>query len=263
MKCAVIISGQPRGVEESFENISDKIIKPNNADVFIHTWIDRQMFGRPYYSAWLYKHRELLLQQGGKDFHIGPSSNPIPHNIESIILDLYNPKKHMYESPKIFKYDPILDQIKSPSLNPQDGISQLYSMYMANMLKKEYEEENNFVYDIVVRIRFGLIFWNKFPPLSDFAGSRVCFIPIGFSGFNRSDSFLSHTSICDHWAISSSEIMNIYTDVYNQIEFLVKNKYCHFQCEDLIGSHLRKYRQIQVALIDQKYSINVLSKMNV
>lgn len=39
MKTALLMFGQPRYVQESFTNIHRCLIEPNNADVYVHTWI--------------------------------------------------------------------------------------------------------------------------------------------------------------------------------------------------------------------------------
>jgi len=253
MKCALLISGQPRSVLQSYENIFEKIIDPNNCDVFTHSWIDPKMFGKQYYSQWLLKHREIY----EPNIKTEPASSIVPDNIEELIVNLYKPKKFFFESPKIFKYNLILDNYKTPTIDPQDVLSQLYSMYSANQLRKQYEIENNIKYDVIIRIRFGMVFDSHIWPLSHFAGNTICFIPCGFSGFDNKQAFLNHISICDHFVISNSKGMDIYTDTFNQLEFLITNKYCHWQCEDAIGSWVRIVNKIPVALLDILYRINV------
>lgn len=56
MKTAVIISGQPRNVQENFHNINEFILKPNNPDVFIHSWISENIY------KVLQKYKEIFQQ---------------------------------------------------------------------------------------------------------------------------------------------------------------------------------------------------------
>jgi hypothetical protein len=46
MKTAVMFYGLPRYVERTFPKIRDNIINPNNADVFVHTWVDNSIVGK-------------------------------------------------------------------------------------------------------------------------------------------------------------------------------------------------------------------------
>ena len=40
MRVALCLSGQMRSFERTFDSINENLIKPNNADVFIHSWFD-------------------------------------------------------------------------------------------------------------------------------------------------------------------------------------------------------------------------------
>jgi hypothetical protein len=50
MKVAVCLSGQPRNANDTFGFIMNNIIKPNNADVFIHMNYARQLNSSKYKS---------------------------------------------------------------------------------------------------------------------------------------------------------------------------------------------------------------------
>lgn len=247
MKSALIISGQPRSAVESFENIKSTIIDHNNPDIFIHSWIDPNMFGKSYKANW-------LVNQGQH----GNASCIVPHDIDKKIIDLYKPKSYLFEEPKIFEYHPWIEKSKSPTLPIQDAMSMLYSINAATKLKQEYEIKNQIVYDVVMRIRFGMIIRSpKIVDLKNFKGNwGTMFIPAGFEGFNRNSAFLNQISICDHWCISNTHLMNIYADTFNHVNDLVLHYDCFVQCEDLIGNWLRKINNIQVAILDYKYSIN-------
>ena len=52
MKIALCLSGQPRGIPYSCQQILDNIINVNeNVDVFLHTWFDPNDIGKSYGSA--------------------------------------------------------------------------------------------------------------------------------------------------------------------------------------------------------------------
>lgn len=245
MRCAVIISGQPRSVLETYQNIQDTIIKPNNADVFLHSWIDKEMFGKSYKANWLVK-------QGQH----GIAGNTVPSNIEQIILDEYKPKKYLFEPQKQFSYHPIIEKSKAPYLPIQDSFSMLYSIRRASEMKQEYEKENNLIYDVVMRIRFGMKFLKPSPiDLSKYLTSGVMFVPAGFGGFS-SNAFLNNVSFCDHWSISNSHLTNKLSETFFNIENLVIKHNCFIQNEDLMGYWMRIINNIDIALLDFQYRIN-------
>lgn len=246
MKCAVIISGQPRGVLETYTDIQNSLIKPNNADVFLHSWIDKEMEGKAYNANW-------LVNQGQS----GIATKPIPKDIDKIILDVYQPKKYLFEPQKIFTYNPAIEKYKAKYLPIQDSFSMLYSLYSAIKLKQYYEIEHSIVYDVVIRIRFGMRF--LYPQIIDLSNyicyGNLIFVPSGFNGFDHS-AFLNNTSFCDHWTIGNSHMINRLSETFLNIEDLVLNHHCFIQNEDLLGYWMRRKNNINIALLDLKYQIN-------
>ena len=96
-------------------------------------------------------------------------------------LNLYKPKKYNYEiydiekSRKLAKESGLAKHQKKYKNQKTSGsykeavtggkyannqIGQLYNIYKANEIKKEYEQENNFVYDYVMRYRFDNVVTN-------------------------------------------------------------------------------------------------------
>lgn len=135
----------------------------------------------------------------------------------SKVLDLYKPKKFLV-TPKF---------PKDPSTN-SDGMgswgNMLYSMMIANEMKKSYEIENNFRYDLVIKSRFDLVFPNNriFPKFS--IDPRTIYSSGGSTGFNHTD-YESH-SISDIIFWGDSESMDIATNVfmYYKYKALVANE---------------------------------------
>ena len=246
MKCAVIISGQPRGVLETYTNIQNRLIIPNNADVFLHSWIDKEMEGKPYVANWL--------RREGKE---GIASKPVPKDIDKIILDVYKPKRYLFEPQKTFTYNPAIEKNKAQYLPIQDSFSMLYSFRMATEMKQAYEIENSIVYDVVIRIRFGMEFLS--PSVINLSNyicyGNLIFVSAGFNGFDNS-AFLNNISFCDHWAIANSHIMNRLSETFFNIEDLAMNHGCLIQNEDLFGYWMRKKNNINIALLDFQYRIN-------
>lgn len=156
MKIALCFSGEPRFVEECFSGIKKNLLETNhNIDIFIHTWFSEKISEKVLYSK-----------------YVSSFSGDSKINKEIIprIIHLYNPVKISVEEPKKFIHTDLdwgdsIDRYYGkgdPNLSKEEfskiKINNMYSFFYSNMksilLKKEYELENNFVYDCVVRFRF-------------------------------------------------------------------------------------------------------------
>jgi hypothetical protein len=127
------------------------------------------------------------------------------------VQELYNPL--------LFIEEPSIDVVQVGNFG-----SMLYGIMMANELKKQYEIENNFRYDMVIKTRFDLIFHpqSRFPTMPVIP--RTIYSAGGNVGINNTD--YEHHGISDliFWGDSSS--MDIaantfryykYTALYNDI----------------------------------------------
>jgi len=131
MKVAVCLSGQLRQWEIAKENqkwfwescIGTEV---KEIDYFIHTWNysgDREGVSQPYIT------RDISQEEFDN------------------VVDWYKPKKY------------ILDDKKQDYFYESDHWSSLfYSMAQSIMLKREYEIENNFEYDVVIKSRPDVVF---------------------------------------------------------------------------------------------------------
>jgi len=139
MKIAVIFGGQIRtGVQTSksvFDFLGEYL---PHCDFFIHTW-------------------DITTYKNG-DYHNSHSPEfdwdaiKLKEEYLNEFLEIYKPLK--YEVTPFLKYREEIEH--SPDyLMP----AWAYSFWKANELKKEYENENNFKYDYVIKLRGDLIFW--------------------------------------------------------------------------------------------------------
>lgn len=235
---AIIISGQPRNVIENFPNIQRYILEPNNyPDIFIHSWINDEIFNTQFFSPWieytrLDSNHKICFSEYQHHKYI-PVSEKIPVDIGNIILELYKPKKYYFEAPVKFEFDqefysliPISKQEIDKRL--PDTLSMYYSTYVSNLLKQEYELEIGYQYDYVMKIRFDLAFCNEFI-FSQYPSDQLTY----------SDHHWKH-EICftNMWALSNSQIMNCYSETYVTLKDNIRKKRISFTDECLLGIHI-------------------------
>lgn len=228
MKIALCFSGEPRFIEECYPFISENLIKPNSIeDVFIHTWYSEDTSGIPLYK------NEVSSFSG--DSYIKQDS------IERI-KDLYSPKKMMVETPMNFinssinwgdsfgKYyggggnEHSADEFKRIKIN--NMYSFMYSNMKAILLKKEYELENDFTYDMVIKSRFDNIIKQGIQ-INDLDPANLY-----YQEMSQPDEMIS-----DWINFSSSSNMDSYSSIFLNLDFLKNRsleKYNAYSPESLI-----------------------------
>ena len=142
LKLAILLHGHMRSYEQtnfSFKRVVGNLKKKFElCDIFIHTWD--------------------MKEPESKTWHSGPPLGFQNDKIkEKEIRQLYNPVDILVESqeikyPKLLLHGTCYEAVKHV----------WYSMYMANELKKKQEDKNNFKYDIVVKLRPDIEFFDDF-----------------------------------------------------------------------------------------------------
>jgi hypothetical protein len=84
VRIAVCISGQPRAAKETFHMIMNNIIRPNNADVFIHMNYDSD---------------QLYMEKS----HTDNGRCNLEPGIDKWVIDNYKPVRYLVEKPRDFK----------------------------------------------------------------------------------------------------------------------------------------------------------------
>jgi hypothetical protein len=214
MKVAVLISGQPIAAIKNSQHIINTIIAPNNADVFMHMWYDKENL---YAANKCDVRRECALEP----------------NLDEKLLDIYKPKSYCVEKQKFTNfnnYDGSYYAMPEMQLNnycnfPGNAhltreevknrvitfshLSQFYSIHKCNMLKEEYSIDNNVLYDCVIRIRYdtklGFILNCNNVPMD-----RLYYINIG-----QKDNMIS-----DWFNMGSNMIMNIFSSAFLNLKYL-------------------------------------------
>lgn len=131
MRLAFCLSGHMRTFEITAESQVRNIIRPNKADVFISTW-DVIGFGK--HDKWQEADFQAPLDRGRIEVLYGDYLKK---------LEVYNFNQVQTIFPKCFY---------------TGMVSMYWQIYQADELRRAYERENGFRYDIVVRCRPDLLF---------------------------------------------------------------------------------------------------------
>lgn len=136
-KIALILFGHMRTYKSCFNSLKNNLLDPLNPDVFIHTWDELDSKTRSWHS---YNIKDnLTLDKDG----------------QKRIIELYKPKSITFENQNLELYK---DDGMTNGMSIQGQKFMYYSFFKANELKKEHEKENNFKYDIVIKLRPDILF---------------------------------------------------------------------------------------------------------
>jgi hypothetical protein len=237
MRVALCISGQPRNVSRGIENILENM--NFEVEVFVHAWWDKNSNKSTF---------KKILYNGVEDEVSQPMEN-------DWVADLYNNfdvNKILLEKQINVNVPEILKKRKLKFTYAFGVCSSLYSIYKCNQLKKDFEIENNFEYDWVIRTR------------SDFGLSE----PISLEGLDNSIIYApndnSHSyGFNDQFAIGSSKNMDVYSKTFLDMEKTIEShdsgiktaNYCdkpdNVGHEQIIQKHLEN-NKIEFELINFK-----------
>lgn len=177
MKIAVCISGQPRFYNKGYEYLKKNLLDHYKIDIFFHTWKNETT-----------------------DF--------------SDLLELYKPTKYTISDPLFNDIDEKYTRIPGEKFPAYFSVSGLYSIYYANLLKMELENNKNFKYDWAVRIRF------------DYALN----VEIDFSILDKTKIYIPNCRMVpernfgnDQFAVGSSEVMDKYSSTYKHLDQFYNN----------------------------------------
>ena len=174
MRIALCLSGQARNVKQGYEYVKKNLLDGNDVTVFCHAW-----------------------------------ESPSVADIE-----LYKPAALMIEKPltnDLSKYTRVPPpqpnwKVKDPA---RAAWNLMYSLKVANELKRVYEDENNMKFDWVIRSRY------------DFALNT----PIPFDELDNTKLYIPNCRMTpardfgnDQFAFSSSENMDKYADGFSNID---------------------------------------------
>jgi hypothetical protein len=140
MRIAIVLFGHLRSYRQtifSFENLKNILSRSGNVDVFCHTWDIEESVT----AAWWKEHKP---------------DEPPPAIVDvRKIEQIYSPALYSVEPSRQFddKGYSVNSKIPIPGI-----LSMLYSQMRAFNLLEEYEKQNGFKYDVVVKTRYDLLY---------------------------------------------------------------------------------------------------------
>lgn len=231
MRSALVLSGQPRCLDQCFESLKRFIIDQYHPDVFFSFW--NTSFATPstdlnkvwyekenpnwerFDAGYAYKYIHLLRP---KRFTIFPQIN----------FDV-----------RLYQHTCTPSNSRMQAKSYLNVLSMFYSMMQADICRIEWERIHNFSYDVVIRCRTDLEF-HATPELIEL--DKVS-IPkdMCYGGLN------------DQFAFGNSYTMLTYSECFRFIETLFKNG-TNFHPETLLRDHM-KSQNIPVRFINTPYRI--------
>jgi hypothetical protein len=226
MKVAVLIQGEPRFCRE-FDLFLERLKGYDQVDFFFYLWKESQ----PVSDYWRSKNSVLVaapwtkIDYGWAFRKIQANLPPNNHIVNLVIAD-----QNLLTFPKITNHD--------VGTNINNLWKMLYSLQKVNKLKQNYEIDNKFKYDLVIRTRPDVMLHNDVdlqvikdrinlnPNIISIPDNTRC----GYGEYFRD-------LISDLMAITSSDNMNIYCDLYN-VTTDYYDSGVKFHPETLLSHHL-------------------------
>lgn len=219
-KIAICFSGAIRYFYICIPFIKKYLIDSLNADVFLHAWKVNNCDGLDV----KFKLKHTLAKNEDVINILKP---------KKYIIDEYTPEwetKIREESGidwSTFKSD----KDKNYANN---ACSMYYKIMKCNELKSDYEKENGFTYDIVIRARMDFIF-TDYIYLKDILNIKDNELTILNDRFNC--MWKSHRYCNDKFFLGKSELMNNMCDLFNKIKGYYKSNKCKIEGQSLFKYH--------------------------
>lgn len=247
MRIALCISGQPRSLIGGCSIIKERLIQPSNiTDIFVHTWYHQDLNGKPFNSS-----------QPHLDKNIG---RWMPNSDEYLRLQL-NPIKLVADNQDDMRQYDHLKDVEGRA-NQKALASMFHSVTLANELKSNYEKENGFKYDIVIRTRIDHIYHKaiNIAELYDPNQKDAVFVPrthqyMRDNHFLTSNSGLRYASCSETFMFGSSENMDKACSLSYDFEKIYNDIYPENYAEQYIGYQVIGVNKLRVLSVDAPYDI--------
>ena len=219
MRAAICFSGMPRSFKTVFEShkkyiynvLSEQGIK---YDIFIHSWNNKVTY--PKYLPDEGNTKELI------EMYQPTSYKLETYNEERVNELLHDSRVNEYH--KYISHNNNLNDIGDwigGGLLTNNTISLFYGLNQSNNLRKKYEQENGFEYDLVIKSRFDNIMFDKLnvDTLSNELSTVFC--PMGYEPDDR----VRLGTVNDILAVGNAQTMDVYMSLYTRLYELLKERY--------------------------------------
>lgn len=214
MKVAILLPGMLRNFEVVYPYFKKYVIDPLNPDIFFYGYPNKK--GLEY--------------------------------CESKIIELWNPKKYTIREyttelrKEICPYENELYMGRNTSATSEKAshtwMSGIYCVKNANALKQQYEQENNFLYDVVIKSRTDWFYYREHSKEElERAERGELLIPEAWDFKSVNEIGASDVS-----AVSDSKNIDAYSSLYDNIEKYFREGVYAFHPETYCGIHVDRQK---------------------
>lgn len=243
-KVAICISGQLRNFDSNSKNIWRSLVRPLNADVFIHTWDTQVLATSELKFLTRTLGREISSKLPSDLLHADQFQRAFPATSELLSKDIQNPvsPSKLYQLENVVKvitepaetFEKYANQLELTVNGKTNQAKMFYKLHACDQLRQQEELVNDFKYDVVIRTRPDLII--DIPALHE-ALEYCCRRPnLIFT------SYFHHDGYGDQFAMGSSAAMSAYSDIWPKMEsarsFSLHSGFTGKGAEFLLGDHL-------------------------
>lgn len=199
------MSGHVRNLARNMPVLKQLILDPYSPDIFLHLW---DTYG------WRAEGNDIEAGHGtfkGFDHYSGKVN-------QAAVVNWLQPKACVFESYTdkeqefVTQAEPYKKNCKHPLDRPENLVGMAYKVWKCNQLKQDYEQQNNFTYDLVMRTR------------PDMHYSSDPFTPQVLAMANRGVLLTaeahSYDAASDLFAIGTSSALDTYSDLYCHLDEL-------------------------------------------
>lgn len=247
MRIALCLSGQPRGLVGGCKMLKDNLIGPSEiTDIFVHMWYDRSMDGKPFNSSQPHLENNIGTWMPESDQYVKDQLNPLLMVVEPQI--------------EMSQFSHLQDV---PGRANQKALASMFcSVTKANDLKKSYEKDNNFKYDIVIRSRIDHTYHKSVDVRSFYEKNSIdcVYVPKNHQYMRDhhylvSNSGLNYASMSETFIFGSSENMDKVCDLFPNFEKIYHDIWPENYAEQYIGYQVRGVHKLKVLSVDAPYDI--------
>jgi hypothetical protein len=263
MKVAIQYSGYLRFIQDTYPKIKECFVADEPIEFYFifHTWDQSLPEDIEYLKNVIKPHRYYIDTQ--KDFEKNPyqlmnmkdTHEEYKTNKDRLKWNQEHPndRKEYFEKPSPennYSFDKNLEVVKFDyySHYPYNTLSLFYSMHKVSFLTNSYAQENNILFDYVIRMRSDL---QMFSPINlSKIDKNYLYV---FDAEGHKGEYGKYT-INDQFAIGNQRQMTIYNDLFVYLPCYYFSIGLDWISEILLGFHLQ-YNKIQLIKIARHYTI--------